>query len=62
MPGMMEGKGPGQSNDREVSGMPHNKAERIHQQQNRSRIMEKITPLRPDKQAGRAPSLNRIPK
>ncbi|NKI20835.1 hypothetical protein HFN20_06320 [Paenibacillus dendritiformis] len=42
--------------------MPHNKAERIHHQQNRSRRMEKITPLRPDKEAERAPSLNRIPK
>ncbi|WP_259392249.1 hypothetical protein [Paenibacillus thiaminolyticus] len=42
--------------------MRHNKAERIHHQQNCSRIMEKITPLRPEKQAGRAPSLNRIPK
>ncbi|GAC43534.1 hypothetical protein [Paenibacillus popilliae] len=42
--------------------MPQNKAERIHHQQNRSRIMEKITPLRPDKAVERAPSLNRIPK
>ncbi|MBG9795609.1 hypothetical protein ABD76_25370 [Paenibacillus dendritiformis] len=58
----MEGKASGQANDREVSGMPHNKAERIHQQQNRSRIMEKITPLRPEKEADRAPNLNRIPK
>lgn len=59
---MMVDKESGQANDREVSGMPHNKAERIHHQQNRSRRMEKITPLRPDKEAERAPSLNRIPK
>ncbi|MBD8498961.1 hypothetical protein NQ117_19810 [Paenibacillus sp. SC116] len=42
--------------------MPYNRAERIHQLQNKSRFTEKSITLKSNKAARRAPSLNNIPK
>ncbi|MFW5435007.1 hypothetical protein [Paenibacillus apiarius] len=42
--------------------MPHNKAERIHQQQNKASQKEESITLKPAKAGARPPSLNRIPK
>ncbi|MEC0128186.1 MULTISPECIES: hypothetical protein [Paenibacillus] len=42
--------------------MPHNKPEKIHNQQNKDSIQEESIAVRPDKAAKRVPSLNGIPK
>lgn len=42
--------------------MPHNKAEKTQNRQNKSSIMEESIPLKPKKQAEYPPSLNEIPK
>ncbi|WP_179015804.1 MULTISPECIES: hypothetical protein [Paenibacillus] len=42
--------------------MPHNKAQKIKNQQNKSSIMEAADELQPKKQAGKPSSLNKIPK
>lgn len=42
--------------------MPHNKPEKIHNQQNKDSIREESIAMRPDKAAKRVPSLNGIPK
>jgi len=42
--------------------MPHNKAQKIKNQQNKSSIMESADELQPKKQAGKPSSLNKIPK
>lgn len=42
--------------------MPHNKPEKIHNQQNKDSIQEESIAVRPDKAAKRAPNLNGIPK
>ncbi|MCM3289112.1 MULTISPECIES: hypothetical protein [Paenibacillus] len=42
--------------------MPHNKAQRIHQQQNQASIMEEQVTPKLGKIAHRAASLNQIPK
>ncbi|WP_169450882.1 hypothetical protein [Paenibacillus taiwanensis] len=42
--------------------MPYNRADRIHQLQNKSRFTESSLTLKPHKAAQRAPSLNNIPK
>lgn len=45
-----------------VVAMPYNKAERIHQQQNKARFAEPSITLMPDKAARRAAGLHNIPK
>ncbi|MEK4664569.1 MAG: hypothetical protein ACE3K2_14760 [Paenibacillus sp.] len=42
--------------------MPHNKPEKIHNQQNKDSIREENIDVRPAKAAKRVPSLNGIPK
>ncbi|WP_181150813.1 hypothetical protein [Paenibacillus sp. PCH8] len=42
--------------------MPHNKPEKIHNQQNKDSIREESIAVRPAKAAKRVPSLNGIPK
>ncbi|MDK8194883.1 hypothetical protein QP794_32875 [Paenibacillus sp. UMB7766-LJ446] len=42
--------------------MPHNKPEKIHNQQNNDSIREEHIAVRPEKAAKRAPNLNGIPK
>ncbi|WP_195572392.1 hypothetical protein [Paenibacillus sp. 1001270B_150601_E10] len=42
--------------------MPHNKSERIHELQNKSKWNEESITLKPKKAANRAPNLNHIPK
>ncbi|MEO2205603.1 hypothetical protein ABGV42_17865 [Paenibacillus pabuli] len=42
--------------------MPHNKSEKIHNQQNKDSIREESIGARPTKAGKRVPSLNGIPK
>lgn len=42
--------------------MPHNKPEKIHNQQNKDSIREESIGARPTKAGQRVPSLNGIPK
>ncbi|WP_334074959.1 MULTISPECIES: hypothetical protein [Paenibacillus] len=42
--------------------MPHNKAEKTQNRQNKSSIMEEHIALKPKKQAEYPPNLNEIPK
>lgn len=42
--------------------MPHNKPEKIHNQQNKDNIREESIGARPAKAGKRVPSLNGIPK
>ncbi|MEF2967824.1 hypothetical protein V3851_18500 [Paenibacillus sp. M1] len=42
--------------------MPHNKAEKTQNRQNKSSILEETVPLKPNKQREFPPSLNEIPK
>ncbi|GIP52872.1 MULTISPECIES: hypothetical protein [Paenibacillus] len=42
--------------------MPHNKAEKTQNRQNKSSILEESISLKPKKQAEYPPSLNEIPK
>ncbi|WP_164764248.1 hypothetical protein [Paenibacillus illinoisensis] len=42
--------------------MPHNKPEKIHNQQNKDSIREESIGTRPTKAGKRVPSLNGIPK
>lgn len=42
--------------------MPHNKAKKTENRQNKSSILEETIELKPNKQANYPPSLNEIPK